>query len=136
MSGEDAPASDRLTGLSPRERDCLRLVLENRSSKQIARELGLRHSSVDTHIARARAKLGVRDRHEAARLLASWETGQPSLNRSVSASEAKQPSLLPALSSLNYGQQLLMVALCALAAACVFGAVLSVVALLQAARLG
>src|ERR1044072_2426172 len=55
--------------LTPRERECLRLVDQHFSSKQIARELGMSKTSVDTYCDRARRKLGVPDRYEAARLL-------------------------------------------------------------------
>src|SRR5205085_4697002 len=57
--------------LTPRERECLRLVDQHLSSKQIARELGMSKTSVDTYCDRARRKLGVPDRYEAARLLRS-----------------------------------------------------------------
>src|SRR5205085_352132 len=55
--------------LTQRERECLRLVDQHLSSKQIARELGMSKTSVDTYCDRARRKLGVPDRYEAARLL-------------------------------------------------------------------
>src|SRR5689334_24849024 len=57
--------------LTPRERECLRLVDQHFSSKQIARELGMSKTSVDTYCDRARRKLGVGDRYEAARLVRS-----------------------------------------------------------------
>ena len=53
--------------LTPRERECLRLVDRHLSSKQIARQLGMSKASVDTYCDRARRKLGVSDRYEAAR---------------------------------------------------------------------
>jgi DNA-binding CsgD family transcriptional regulator len=55
--------------LTPRERECLRLVDQHLSSKQIARHLGMSKTSVDTYCDRARRKLGVGDRYQAARLL-------------------------------------------------------------------
>lgn len=61
--------SDRLTLLSPRERDCLRLVGQARSSKEIAIELGLSPFTVDEYVRSAVAKLGARNRREAARLI-------------------------------------------------------------------
>jgi DNA-binding CsgD family transcriptional regulator len=57
---------DRLT---PRERDCLRLVDEHLSSKEIARRLGLSKHTVDWHLDKARRRLGAADRYEAARLV-------------------------------------------------------------------
>src|SRR5690349_23433333 len=62
--------TDPVVGLlTPRERECLRLVDQHLSSKQIARELGMSKTSVDTYCDRARRKLGVDDRFQAARLL-------------------------------------------------------------------
>src|SRR5437868_5646384 len=61
--------ADPVTLLTPRERECLRLVDQHLSSKQIARELGMSKNSVDTYCDRARRKLGVDDRYAAARLL-------------------------------------------------------------------
>src|SRR6476659_7504067 len=55
--------------LTPRERECLRLVDQHLSSKEIARKLGMSKTSVDTYCDRARRKLGVPDRYEAARLV-------------------------------------------------------------------
>src|ERR1043166_4020181 len=60
---------ERLELLTPRERECLQLVDQHLSSKQIARRLGMSKTSVDTYCDRARRKLGVGDRYEAARLL-------------------------------------------------------------------
>jgi DNA-binding CsgD family transcriptional regulator len=134
----DSVREERLDLLSPKERDCLRLVLENHSSKQIARQLGISQTSVDTHISRARAKLGVRDRYEAARLLAAWEGGQQTAVPEPEPSPAPQApprgrppgQLLPPLASLNFGQRLLMMALGALVIASVCGLILSAMAVL------
>ncbi|HEX2801330.1 MAG TPA: helix-turn-helix transcriptional regulator, partial [Phenylobacterium sp.] len=60
---------DPLGLLTPRERECLRLVDQHMSSKQIARQLGMSKTSVDTYCDRARRKLGVDDRYSAARML-------------------------------------------------------------------
>lgn len=46
----------RLDGLTPRERDVLRLVIEGRSSQQIASRLGTSVKTVDVHRARIKAK--------------------------------------------------------------------------------
>ncbi|MBO9707726.1 MAG: LuxR family transcriptional regulator [Caulobacter sp.] len=59
-----------LSRLTPRERDCLRLVDQHLSSKEIARRLGLSKHTVDWHLDKARRRLGAADRYEAARLLA------------------------------------------------------------------
>src|ERR1043165_7611975 len=61
--------------LTQRERECLRLVDQHLSSKQIARELGMSKTSVDTYCDRARRKLGVVDRFQAAKLLRDVDGG-------------------------------------------------------------
>src|SRR6202012_4014823 len=71
MRARDIIAEDPVGLLTPRERECLRLVDQHLSSKQIARELGMSKTSVDTYCDRARRKLGVDDRYAAARLLRS-----------------------------------------------------------------
>ena len=48
-----------LDRLSPRERQVLRLVVEGKTSKEIARHFGVKPSSVDTYRSRIKAKLGV-----------------------------------------------------------------------------
>ena len=53
--------------LSPRQRDCLRLVWERQAtSKEIARDLGISKHTVDGYIAEAVELLGARDRRDAA----------------------------------------------------------------------
>lgn len=68
-TSELASARARVERLTERERECLRLVATGRSSKKIGRVLGISPASVDTHIVRARTKLGVRDRRAAADLV-------------------------------------------------------------------
>lgn len=58
---------DRLT---ERQRACLQLVAMGFTSKEIARKLGISHSTVDNHILAATQLLGVADRREAGRLVA------------------------------------------------------------------
>ena len=70
---QETELSDRLASLTAQERECLRLVNRHLSSKEIGRELGIAKASVDTYCNRARAKLGVRDRYAAARLLHAYE---------------------------------------------------------------
>jgi PAS domain S-box-containing protein len=48
-------------GLSPREGEVLRLVVEGRTSKEIAAIVGIKPSSVDTYRSRIMAKLGIND---------------------------------------------------------------------------
>lgn len=63
----------KLVSLTAQERECLRLVGLQLSSKEIAHELGISKASVDTYCNRARAKLGVTHRREAAQLVRSLE---------------------------------------------------------------
>jgi RNA polymerase sigma factor (sigma-70 family) len=47
--------------LSPRERQVLKLVVEGRTSKQIAQIIGVKPSSIDTYRSRIMAKLEIND---------------------------------------------------------------------------
>jgi non-specific serine/threonine protein kinase len=60
-----APA-EALSGLSPREHDVLRLLAAGQSNRDIASELFISHRTVETHVARILAKLGVASRAAAA----------------------------------------------------------------------
>lgn len=69
--------------LTPREREVLTLAGGGQSYKEIARQLGISPRTVETHVARAIATLGARNKTEAALLLekASVETrrGPPAI---------------------------------------------------------
>lgn len=65
--------ADRVTKLSDAQRDCLRLVAEHRSSKEIARLLMISPHTVDQRLKRATNILAVDSRFEAARLLVNHE---------------------------------------------------------------
>lgn len=62
-----------ISKLTTRQRDCLRLVLQHKQSKEIGRELGISPMTVDNHFRSAIQTLGVSNRLEAALLLDSWE---------------------------------------------------------------
>ena len=96
----------KLSALTPKERECLRLVAQQRSSKEIARELGISKASVDTYCNRARAKLGVPNRRAAAQLAMMLESAQPAEPPPVAPAPPPAPavatvSVLPPLSSLG-----------------------------------
>jgi len=55
-------------GLTPRERDVLRLLVEGRSDREIAAALFIGPRTVQTHVAHLFAKLGAKNRAEAAAL--------------------------------------------------------------------
>lgn len=65
--------SNVLSKLDENQKLCLRLVHQGYTSKQIAQQTHLSAGTVDQYIFRANAILGVTDRREAARLLASAE---------------------------------------------------------------
>ncbi len=77
---------DRLTVA---QKACLRLVFRQKSSKDIAKELGTSPHTVDNHIKAAIQKLSVKSRGEAALLLAEYEDS--SLRRGL----ASQSPVLP-----------------------------------------
>ena len=68
---------DRVATLSRRQKECLRLVYGRRTSKEIARDLGIEKSTVDGYLAEAVRQLGARDRRDAAELLATYEAMPP-----------------------------------------------------------
>ena len=59
--------------LTERERQCLRLVFERLRPKEIGRELGISHHTVNGHLQQAMRKLGATSSIEAARLLHATE---------------------------------------------------------------
>lgn len=62
--------------LTERQKDCLRLVAQGYTSKEIGRALDLSPSTVDNHILAAVQATGSLNRGDAARLLARSETRQ------------------------------------------------------------
>jgi DNA-binding CsgD family transcriptional regulator len=69
-SQPDAKAGARVAKLTPGQLDCLRLVDQHLSSKEIAVELGISPHTVDQRIRQALHTLGVPRRAQAARLVA------------------------------------------------------------------
>jgi DNA-binding CsgD family transcriptional regulator len=70
-----AKGSQRAAALPEHQRICLRMVLEHKSSKEIALELGISPHTVDQRVKMAMQTLGVGSRVAAARLLAEHEAG-------------------------------------------------------------
>jgi DNA-binding CsgD family transcriptional regulator len=61
-----APLDTRGSGLTPRESDVLRLLVEGRSDREIGEALFIGTRTVQTHVGNLFAKLGVNGRAEAA----------------------------------------------------------------------
>ncbi len=62
--------------LSPRELECLQWVTAGKSAWEIGRILGISHNTVTFHVENAKAKLGVRTRHQAVALLATSQNNR------------------------------------------------------------
>ncbi|MEK6638166.1 MAG: helix-turn-helix transcriptional regulator [Pseudomonadota bacterium] len=76
-SGHNRVENEYVALLSEGQRDCLRLVFQHRSSKQIARELGISSHTVDQRLKAAMRILRVSARIDAARILAAYEKDDP-----------------------------------------------------------
>ena len=71
----DVSAANSIALLTDRQRSYLRLVLQNRNSKEIAAITGSSHRAVDKQLLKANNVLGVPTRFHAARLLADHDGG-------------------------------------------------------------
>jgi DNA-binding CsgD family transcriptional regulator len=91
-------AIDRLTA---RQKDCLRLVGEGYTSKEIGPRLGISYVTVDNYIRAALELLRVESRAEAARLLRARELDQPLIGQPLPL--AAQPGLGSASQSTDDG---------------------------------
>lgn len=123
----------KLSLLTPQERECLRLVAQQRSSKEIATALGISKASVDTYCNRARAKLGVSSRRDAALLVLTLETPAAAISPpaaqppAVSQGETTVATvaLLPPISSLGPVARLAIILGGAVVLALAFGMLVS-----------
>jgi len=117
----------KLSLLTPQERECLRLVAQQRSSKEIAQALGISKASVDTYCNRARAKLGVTSRREAAQLVLEASAGAPVTGFATPLAISGGPAvvLVPSVASLGPVARLALILAGAAALALAFGMLLS-----------
>jgi len=76
----DAPARN---GLTPRERDVLRLVIEGQSNKEIGRALSISEDTAKKHVQTILSKLGVSDRTQAAVKAVRTGLVEPSSNKDL-----------------------------------------------------
>ncbi|GAA2213898.1 response regulator transcription factor [Nonomuraea monospora] len=68
-----APPSERLSVLTGREQETLRMMARGLSNAEIAREMVVSEHTVKTHVSNVLTKLGLRDRVQA--VIAAYETG-------------------------------------------------------------
>ena len=80
--------------LTERQKDCLRLVAQGYTSKEIGRALDLSPSTIDNHILTAVQSMNANSRSEAARTLAGRETRQKLPRESQALAESSQSGLL------------------------------------------
>jgi len=72
-ASRSAANTGRLSTLTPREFDILKVVASGLSNSEIARQLNLSEATVKTHVSNILMKLGVRDRVQA--VVIAYETG-------------------------------------------------------------
>jgi len=75
--GVGLPAQRRLAGLTPRELEVLRLLVEGRSNRQIAEQLFISDKTASVHVTNLLSKLGVHSRLEAAAMARRLGLEQP-----------------------------------------------------------
>lgn len=91
MGAPDQKTKEAIERLTPRERECLRLVAQHLRSKEIGRRLNISSHTVDGHVSEARRRLGARDRREAALMVLAYEESV-----GLAGAAASEPSTAPA----------------------------------------
>ena len=72
MTVMDHDPADVLCDLTAKQAEVLDLLLQHKTTKQIARDLGIAPNTVDARIAAVREKWGTTDRKATARVYAHW----------------------------------------------------------------
>ncbi|NQX95949.1 MAG: helix-turn-helix transcriptional regulator, partial [Erythrobacter sp.] len=120
------PSPERFQSLTPRESDCLRLVLDHRTAKEMAIEIGISHHAVEKRLKRAREKLGATSSLEAARWFAEryglTVSGSPDLGLGASQPPISSPSSQKMTSRWRYAAMITVTAALAIALAASQGA--------------
>lgn len=82
---EEMPPAPRVDILTPRENDVLALLIEGKSNRQIALELGISTTTVKCHVSSILSKLGVESRTEAVAMVLRHQRSNNSItwDRSV-----------------------------------------------------
>jgi DNA-binding CsgD family transcriptional regulator len=88
-------SAERIERLTDRQRDCLQLVAQGYTSKEIGRQLNLSPSTVDNHILAAMQILEAPSRGAAGRILASESIGQKLPSQSEALAESTFSDTLP-----------------------------------------
>lgn len=91
----DFDGPERIARLTERQRSYLRLVLQNRNSKEIAAATGSSHRAVDKQLLKANNLLGVPSRFDAARMLADHDAGVEPLPPAIDLPSAARTFPLP-----------------------------------------
>lgn len=94
----------RAAKLTPRQRQCLRLAYQRRTSKEIAAELGLGVGTVDTYVSEAVSTLGARNRRQAAEWLVAIE-GEPAVTLADAAPRRPQLELTGGESHVGHPEE-------------------------------
>jgi len=95
MPIDETAAPEGVALLTERQLTYLRLVLQNRSSKEIASITGSSHRAVDKQLLKANNLLGVATRFDAARRVADYEAGVEPLPPAIDLPSAKPTFPLP-----------------------------------------
>lgn len=85
--------------LTPRESQILSLVRQGRSSKEIARELGITRATVRCHVQRVLTKLGVATRLQAAALLPAAPVPRAAAPPAISSLTPRERQVLRCMAS-------------------------------------